>query len=176
MIKDAESQSDHVNILFEYLNHLVRKKDQASAASDAPSPYEGLPARITAGYYAKRILNHSRSSPCCLVAALIYIQRIQRRRPNIRLSSRTLQRLLLVAAMVAAKYLEDLVYFNSYWAEIGELALQETRWSSTSSSRSTSTWCFGPRTTQHAHASFRLLVTKLVSTVAGGLVVRGRDR
>ena len=27
--------------------------------------------------------------------------------------------------MVAAKYLEDLVYFNSYWAEIGELALQE---------------------------------------------------
>ena len=49
MIKDAESQSDHVNILFEYLNHLVRKKDQASAASDAPSPYEGLPARFGRG-------------------------------------------------------------------------------------------------------------------------------
>ncbi len=115
----------HVYTLLEYLNYQVERNDRVPLSEHTASPYEGRSARFTAAKYAKRILKRSRTSPCCLIAALIYIQRIQRRRPNLRLSSRTLQRLFLVAAMISAKYLEDLAYFNSYWSIIGRVGLQE---------------------------------------------------
>jgi len=55
----------------------------------------------------ERISKYSRGSPCCCVAALIYLERFQQRCPAVELTSATFQRLVLVASMTANKYLED---------------------------------------------------------------------
>ena len=52
-------------------------------------------------------MRFSNASPCCSVAALIYIERIQTRCPSISFTTTTFHRLLLVASMTADKYLED---------------------------------------------------------------------
>jgi hypothetical protein len=49
------------------------------------------------------------------MVALIYLDRIQTRAPGLFLTSRTMQRLLLVAIMIAAKFLDDFCRPNSYW-------------------------------------------------------------
>ena len=60
-----------------------------------------------------------------MVVALLYLRRFQERFPSLVLTSRTLQRLLLVAAMTATKFLEDVSLSNDAWAEIGNLPLAE---------------------------------------------------
>jgi hypothetical protein len=71
------------------------------------------------------MLKYSEASPCCMVVALLYLRRFQERFPSLVLTSRTLQRLLLVAAMTATKFLEDVSLSNDAWAEIGNLPLAE---------------------------------------------------
>ena len=63
----------------------------------------------------KRILKYSRLSPCCFVVALIYLERTKRREPSICLTSTTFQRLLLIAVMEAAKFLDDYYESNKHW-------------------------------------------------------------
>ena len=70
---------------------------------------------FNAEYYVKRIQKYSRASPACFVVALIYLERIHRRNANLFLTSRNMQRLLLVAVMVAVKFLEDFCRPNAYW-------------------------------------------------------------
>ena len=69
--------------------------------------------------------SQTQRGPCCLVAALLYLERARQLRPALRLTSHTLQRLLLVAMMLATKYLEDECALNSWWAQIGGLTLRE---------------------------------------------------
>jgi hypothetical protein len=68
--------------------------------------------------YARRIFIYSNASPSCFVLALLYLERIELRNPHIRLNARTMQRLFLVAVMVASKYLDDDPLGNISWFEI----------------------------------------------------------
>jgi hypothetical protein len=79
--------------------------------------FQGPSRSFTASYYISRMSRYSGASPSCFIVALIYLDRFQRRVPYMRLTSRTLQRLLLVAAMIATKYLEDVPRANSRWSE-----------------------------------------------------------
>ena len=60
-----------------------------------------------------------------MVVGLLYLRRIQARLPCMVLTSRTLQRLFLVAVMTASKFLEDIPLSNEGWAEIGGITLAE---------------------------------------------------
>jgi hypothetical protein len=62
-----------------------------------------------------RIFKYSRASPCCLIVMLIYLDRFKSKCPSVTLTSTTMQRLLLVAAMTATKYLEDVCCNNRRW-------------------------------------------------------------
>ena len=114
-----------LDFLSDYLNHQISKNDSEVHRTDAFSSFEGSKVNFTAAYYVKRIVSFSGASPCCLIAALLYLDRFQSCRPGLRLTSCNLQRLLLVAAMTAAKYLEDVTCLNSRWAKIGGLTLKE---------------------------------------------------
>jgi hypothetical protein len=61
------------------------------------------------------MLRYSRLSPCCFVIALIYLERLKRKEDSIFVTSTTFQRLLLVAVMVAAKFLDDYYESNKHW-------------------------------------------------------------
>ncbi len=64
---------------------------------------------------------YSRASPCCFAIAVIYLARFNARHPSLELTSRTVQRLLLVATMLATKFYEDNFFLNSTWC--GESSL-----------------------------------------------------
>jgi hypothetical protein len=66
-------------------------------------------------FYLQTMHEHSGASPSCFVVALEYLERLQKLNPSIELTNLTVQRLLLVAVMVAAKFLEDRTIFNSEW-------------------------------------------------------------
>jgi len=122
MVRDADDAAPLVDILCEYLNDKIRENVSTSMPK---SSFDGKCASFSAAYYVQRIAKHSGASPCCLVAALLYLERARQLRPALRLTSHTLQRLLLVAMMLATKYLEDECALNSRWAQIGGLTLRE---------------------------------------------------
>ena len=77
--------------------------------------FEGSKPSILASAYVRRMLRYSRLSPCCFVIALIYLERLKRKEASIFMTSTTFQRLLLVAVMVAAKFLDDYYESNKHW-------------------------------------------------------------
>ena len=60
-----------------------------------------------------------------MVVGLLYLRRIQARLHCMVLTSRTLQRLFLVAVMAASKFIEDIPLSNEGWAEMGGITLAE---------------------------------------------------
>ena len=125
MTRDAQAQQILVDVLGDYLQALIKWNESCFQPRELMSSFHGDPVGFTASYYVQRMAKHSGASPCCFVAALIYLERICTRRPGLRLTARTLRRLLLVAAMEAVKYLEDEPIANQRWASIGGLCLQE---------------------------------------------------
>jgi hypothetical protein len=79
------------------------------------SIYEGKRVHFKASYYLQRIAKYCGASSCCFVVSISYLERFKINNPGMVLTSRTLQRLLLVAVMTAAKYLEDVTFLNTRW-------------------------------------------------------------
>jgi hypothetical protein len=120
---------------YDYLEAVCSLLDQAVACNDAMHqqvvdevliPFDAASTKLSkiflgshAGfrpsYYLRRISRYTGASPCCFVAVLLYLDRLQERFPCIYLTSWTLQRLLLTAVMAATKYLEDVCCRNVRW-------------------------------------------------------------
>ena len=119
MAREAKEQWKYIDTLVEFLDQSVNVND--SLFRNEPILPEKLNAFLgprmgfKCSYYVKRILKYSGADPCCAITALIYLDRFQLRYPNLPLTSKTLQRLLLVALMTATKYLEDTTCLNSRW-------------------------------------------------------------
>ena len=137
MKSDAELQTGMLSMLTDRLDWLVNINDQrkvnhetigsSSVLTSALTSntlyeqkeslpcFEGARSPITASKYIQRILKYGRVSECCFLVAIIYIERLKLNGHAIRLSSTSLQRLLAVAAMVAAKFLDEPFYSNKWW-------------------------------------------------------------
>ena len=126
MTREAQNQAPLLEMLSELLQEQIRVSDRCRPVSQEQSSFEGSCCHLSVAFYVQRIVRYSGASPCCLVATLLYLERFRQRRPAVRLTSSTLQRLLLVAAMTATKYLEDVSCSNTRWAVIGGLTLRET--------------------------------------------------
>ncbi len=79
------------------------------------SCFEGKMSSIGPSRYVQRILKYGRVSECCFLVAIIYIERLKVAGNAVRLSSTSLQRLLAVAVMLAAKFLDEPFYANKWW-------------------------------------------------------------
>ena len=77
--------------------------------------FEGHRVSFKPSRFLQSISRHSRASPCGCIVALLYIERIRARYPSVVLTSKTMQRLLLVALMTAMKNLEDFPRKNDFW-------------------------------------------------------------
>ena len=75
--------------------------------------------------FLSRMLRYGQASPCCLVTAMVYLERMNSRLPALCLTTFNIQRLLLTLVMLASKYLDDYYCSNKHWAAIGDLQLQE---------------------------------------------------
>ena len=94
MLQEAKSQQPLVTILEHYLNTLIERNE--CSESEPITCFHGDPAGFTPAYYVRRIAKYNGASPCCFVSALIYLERICRKKPALHLNKRTLQRLLLI--------------------------------------------------------------------------------
>jgi hypothetical protein len=79
------------------------------------SRFDGKRVNFKASHYIQRIAKYCEASACCFVVALLYLERFKSIYPDMVLTSRSVQRLLLVAVMTAVKYLEDVTILNTSW-------------------------------------------------------------
>jgi hypothetical protein len=107
--------------LVDSISDLLDREIQNNEASnktiscDSIKVFHSSPRSFTASYYVRRMMRYSGASTSCLVVALIYLDRLQDRVPTLRLTSTTIQRLLLVVVMEATKFLEDVPRTNTTW-------------------------------------------------------------
>ena len=99
------------------LDRRVHINDSLSSCKSDPGHqrFTGRRLRFGAAYYMHRMLEYSHASPSCFVIAVEYLDRFERRHSAVKLSSNTLQRLLLVAVMTAVKFHEDEAICNQNW-------------------------------------------------------------
>jgi hypothetical protein len=77
--------------------------------------FEGKLSPICPSKYVSHIFKYGCVSECCFLVSIIYIERLKLAGHVVRLTSTSLQRLLGVAVMVAAKFLEDSHIANKLW-------------------------------------------------------------
>jgi hypothetical protein len=65
--------------------------------------------------FVNRISLYSGAGPYSMVSALLYIERFRTKTPSLNFTSRSMQRLLIVAVMIAEKYREDINHPASTW-------------------------------------------------------------
>lgn len=93
---------------------------------DITSPFfSKAPADMQPVVYIKRLVMYLNCSRSAFVVALIYIQRIQLKYPQLALVERNMHRFLVTSILIAAKTLDDRVFSNSHYACVGGLGTVE---------------------------------------------------
>lgn len=64
------------------------------------------------------------ASPSVYVYSLVLLDRAQEFNPNFKIHKKNIHRLLLTSALVSAKYIDDLFYKNSFYANVGGVSLK----------------------------------------------------
>ncbi len=76
-------------------------------------------------FYVGRLVKYYHCSASAFVAALVYLDRVHVRCRELALVDMNAHRLLASALLLAAKYLDDEVCVNSYYAHVAGLAVAE---------------------------------------------------
>jgi hypothetical protein len=125
MVKESAAQEPLVSIIGILLDKTVARNDDRKRASNLRDFESHLKCSLTASAYLSRMIRYGACSPSCAVVGLVYLQRLKTKEPTACVTSHNLQRLVLVAVMLANKYLDDLYYSNKHWAKIGGITVQE---------------------------------------------------
>lgn len=75
--------------------------------------------------YLMRLATHFRCSRECFVLSFVYIDRIAKRNPSLRVSSLSVHKLLLTSVVIAVKFLDDMYASNRDYARIGGIKTKE---------------------------------------------------
>jgi len=75
--------------------------------------------------YLCRLQQFFRCSECCHVVALVYIDRMANLHPEITVTTRSIHRLLAVATVIGAKFLDDVYFSNAFYAKVCGLRVKE---------------------------------------------------
>lgn len=95
-------------------------------AGETPTAFHALePPSISLSDYLSRIARYGFCSRSVFVAAVLYLDQLTEACPELEPNSLTIHRLLITAAMLATKSLDDLLYDNQHWSRVGGLDLAE---------------------------------------------------
>eukprot|EP00188_Purpureofilum_apyrenoidigerum_P001916 Plantae.Rhodophyta-Purpureofilum_apyrenoidigerum.ctg21090.p1 GENE.Plantae.Rhodophyta-Purpureofilum_apyrenoidigerum.ctg21090~~Plantae.Rhodophyta-Purpureofilum_apyrenoidigerum.ctg21090.p1 ORF type:complete len:191 (+),score=32.24 Plantae.Rhodophyta-Purpureofilum_apyrenoidigerum.ctg21090:358-930(+) len=94
-------------------------------AEETAAFYSLLPQPVGIDQYIQRLVKHLHCSTSVFVVALLYLERLGQRNSLFRINRYNIHRLVLAAITVAAKYLEDNVATNDYYAKVGGITKQE---------------------------------------------------
>lgn len=107
----------HAADLSHHRDELLPDPDESAAAffsSELPE--------VNFDHFLDRVHKYSRCSNSVLVWALLLLRRLERTDHRLRVSPYNVHRLLITAIMIAAKYVDNAWYSNSYYARVGGVA------------------------------------------------------
>ena len=111
------------------LNQLLSEHHNTS---HSPSMFDlkSPPTISVADYLARNyfsdlgMYNYMKCSPSVFINAVVLIDRVQENNPDLTVHPRNVHRLLLAANLVSAKYLDDLYFKNTFYANVGGVSLK----------------------------------------------------
>jgi hypothetical protein len=127
MVDDAiqGAGNDFVQGLGVVLSVWVQEAANAGRQQEIGRFHSACPPRIGIQDYIKRLRRHFGCSDACFVLALVYMDRLGSKHPAFGVCDVTVHRLLTVALMMAAKFLDDEYFSNAHYAKAGGLAMKE---------------------------------------------------
>ena len=134
-VADAEAQEWIVEVLAHVLDFTIKSNscehlaDRSTLASALDNFQGAHPCPLSPDAYLNRILRYTRVSPCNILVGVMYMQRLKHkaaaRGQDLKLTPFNIQRLLLCAIMLAAKFHDDLFVSNRQWALVGDISTHE---------------------------------------------------
>ena len=121
MLKDRNL----LKIISETLNSIIEENNKSKKKKNDHSPFDHNHApKISLFDYLLRIQKYSEVEDSTLIIALIYIDRICKKK-GIVLSKYNIHRLLFTAILIAIKYNEDIICDNLYYSKIAGVTKKE---------------------------------------------------
>ena len=114
-----------IKIISETLNSIIQESKKSNKKQNDHSPYtNGHAPKISLFDYLLRIQKYTEVEDSTLIIALIYIDRICKKK-GIVLSKYNIHRLLFTAILIAIKYNEDIICDNLYYSKIAGVTKKE---------------------------------------------------
>ena len=105
--------------------YLLGSNDKTPVPEKATYFHTNRTPAISVREYLLRLETYMKCSEECYLLALIYIDRIVNREPDIVINSHCIHRLILTGVVIAAKFVDDVYYKNSYYAHVGGISIRE---------------------------------------------------
>ncbi|KAJ1743568.1 Pho80p cyclin [Coemansia sp. RSA 989] len=105
---------------------VVAHNDRLPLGSQKPTRFHSrAPPNISVSEYMQRVAKYASLEPACLLIMLIYVDRICERNPTFTISSLTVHRFIITAAVIACKTLCDAYCTNAHYAKVGGVSMHE---------------------------------------------------
>lgn len=117
------TENDYLHYISIVLSQIIemQKKEKGKITSFHATT---IPS-ISVNKYIERIGKYISCSNECYVLLIIYIDRIIKLHTDITLSLLCIHRIIITAAMLAAKFFDDMYYSNAFYAKIGGVTTEE---------------------------------------------------
>jgi hypothetical protein len=131
-LKESDKENPEIPrvlwLLSSLLERSVQKNDMLlknSQIKDVLTIFHGSRApSLGIQQYLERIFKYSCCSPSCFVLAHIYLERFIQQK-KVHLTSLNVHRLVITSVMVAAKFIDDSFFNNTYYARVGGVSTSE---------------------------------------------------
>jgi len=80
---------------------------------------------ISVEMYLERVYRYAPCSPACFLYTYIFLDRLVKKCPGLRVSNQNAHRLLISGVVLAAKFLDDRQYSNVHYAKVGGICTKE---------------------------------------------------
>ncbi|KAJ3202251.1 hypothetical protein HDU67_000683 [Dinochytrium kinnereticum] len=115
-----------IYLIAEILDRLTSHNDRiAMSPSNITRFHSKRPAGISIIDYLRRIVKHGAVNRSCLMAVLVYMDRMCSRNSTFMVSSLTVHRFIITSIAISCKAHSDTYYSNKVYAELGGLPLRE---------------------------------------------------
>lgn len=102
------------------LTHLVSLKDSPANEGEPLTVFHAVRVpSVSIHDYLFRIARYFLCSPECFVIALVYIDRVMKKQPDLTVCKLNIHRLIVTSMMLAVKFFDDVYYSNAYYAKVG---------------------------------------------------------
>lgn len=105
------------------LSEIVKSNSNKKVDNNDPFASKKI-TNVTIKYYIERIKKYTFIENSTLIMALIYIDRICGQN-NLALNPYNIHRILFATCLVALKFNEDVIYDNTFYAEVAGISIEE---------------------------------------------------